>query len=195
MIQVLRGLVAIAIVVAIVGQALANADRGTFNPANFFSYFTILSNIASVWLLGRMALQPSWAKSSAVVRGAITLYMAVTGIVDALLLSGVDVGLPEPWVDMILHVGAPVFVVLDWFVFRARQRLDRKVLLQWLIFPAVYLVYSLVRGPIVDWYPYPFLDPRLESGYLGVAITSVGVLVAFVVLGSIVRWWAGRRAD
>jgi hypothetical protein len=94
MIQVLRGLVAIAIVVAIVGQALANADRGTFNPANFFSYFTILSNIASVWLLGRMALQPSWAKSNAVVRGAITLYMAVTGIVDALLLSGVDVGLP-----------------------------------------------------------------------------------------------------
>jgi hypothetical protein len=69
MIQVLRGLVAIAIVVAIVGQALTNADRGTFNPANFFSYFTILSNIASVWLLGRMALQPSWAKSNAVVRG------------------------------------------------------------------------------------------------------------------------------
>ncbi|MGR5862865.1 Pr6Pr family membrane protein [Bacillus pacificus] len=31
-------------------------------------------------------------------------------------------------------------------------------------FPFFYVLYSLIRGPIVNWYPHPFLDPRI-SGY------------------------------
>ena len=51
----------------------------------------------------------------------------------------------------------------------------------WLIFPIVYVVYSLVRGPIADWYPYPFLDPNLDGGAGKVAIMVV-VLIPCVVL-------------
>ncbi|MCW2602206.1 MAG: hypothetical protein JWN61_341, partial [Pseudonocardiales bacterium] len=47
----------------------------------------------------------------------------------------------------------------------------------WLIFPLGYLIYSLVRGPIADWYPYPFMDPD-EHGYGGIAITSMIIAVA-----------------
>jgi hypothetical protein len=57
----------------------------------------------------------------------------------------------------------------------------------WLIFPAVYLVYSLVRGPIADWYPYPFLDPDHGDGYANVALTSAAVLVTIIVLAALLR--------
>ncbi len=51
----------------------------------------------------------------------------------------------------------------------------------WLIFPVVYVVYSLIRGPVADWYPYPFLDPNLDGGAAKVAITVV-VLMPCVLL-------------
>ncbi len=40
----------------------------------------------------------------------------------------------------------------------------------------MYLVYTLARGPIVGWYPYPFLDPAHAGGYVGVALYCVGIL-------------------
>ncbi|WP_280481932.1 Pr6Pr family membrane protein, partial [Nocardia cyriacigeorgica] len=60
--------------------------------------------------------------------------------------------------------------------------------------------YTLIRGPVVDWYPYPFLDPR-EQGYVSlviglVVLTGVFALlaVAVVALGGLARRWQdGRR--
>jgi hypothetical protein len=57
----------------------------------------------------------------------------------------------------------------------------------------VFLVVSLVTGPIVDWYPYPFLDPDENTGYGGVAVTSLGIVVVIAAIGATLRWWAGRR--
>ena len=89
-----------------------------------------------------------------------------------------------PWVDAVLHELAPIYILLDWLVDPAGRRLPvRRGRASGSIFPAVYLVYSLLRGPIADWYPYPFLDPAHGSlGYWNVAITSVGILVTIVVL-------------
>jgi len=58
-----------------------------------------------------------------------------------------------------------------------RERIPVRTSLVWLAFPLLYLVYSLVRGPIVEWYPYPFLDPR-SAGYGTVAVMSVLIAVA-----------------
>jgi hypothetical protein len=66
------------------------------------------------------------------------------------------------------------------------------------MFPALYLVYALVRGPIAGWYPYPFLDPTMVGGYGGVALYCVGILASLFIasfllmkLGNSFR----RRAD
>ena len=58
--------------------------------------------------------------------------------------------------------------------------------------PAAYLVYSLIRGPIVDWYPYPFLNPDEVGGYGGVAAYAVGI-AALAALGTWVIVWIGHR--
>ena len=49
--------------------------------------------------------------------------------------------------------------------------------LWWVVYPLTYAAYTLVRGPIVLWYPYPFLDPA-QHGYGQVALTCVGIGLA-----------------
>ena len=149
-------------------------------------------------VLAVLAARPSlaYAPRFAVVRGAVTLYMVVTGLVYAALLApaSADVGLTEPWVDAVVHEVAPVLAARRLARRPAGQAPLRATGACWLIFPAVYLAYSLVRGPIADWYPYPFLDPdHASGGYGAVAITSAGILVTIVVLAALLRLRDGPR--
>jgi len=64
----------------------------------------------------------------------------------------------------------------------------------WLIFPSVWLLYTMLRGPSADWYPYPFLDPDLKSTG-SIAVTCVAILIAFVLLSGGLRLWAGRTTS
>jgi hypothetical protein len=150
------------------------------SAANFFSYFTIESNIIAVISLAISGWyawngeSPRWLE---LLRGAATIYMTITGIVYNLLLSNIDVNTPIPWINVVLHYTIPTIMVIDWLVDLPRTRVPVRTSLIWLGFPLLYLVYSLIRGPIVDWYPYPFLDPRI-SGYGTVAAMALAIAVA-----------------
>lgn len=185
------------IAVALISQLLIGMSRSNLSFVNFFSYFTVLSNTAAVVLLTMLAVRPGRDGGTwfAVFRGAVTVYMSVTGVVYAIILapSLADVAVPEPWIDWVIHVLAPILLAADWILFPPPRRLDRNVLWIWLIFPAVYLAYSMVRGAIVDWYPYPFLDPA-ANGYPGVAGWSLVVLGVILGFGYGYYWWANRRS-
>ncbi len=64
----------------------------------------------------------------------------------------------------------------------------------WLTFPSAWLLYTLVRGPVAGWYPYPFLDPA-HGGYGSVALYCLAILLGFVVLSTIVRVVGNAMAD
>lgn len=164
--------------------------------ANFLSFFTIESNIvAGVVLLGTglmpLAKRPGWWDS---VRGATTLYMVATGIVYNTLLLDVDVGNLASWVNNVTHRVMPLVMLADWLIAPPRDRIARRTTLLWLAFPILYCPYSLIRGPFVDFYPYPFLDPRLDGGYGRVAIFVVILAVAFGLLALLVAWVGNRRS-
>lgn len=169
---------------AVIYQAWMLHTVGTLNTINYFSYFTILSNIfaatiflVSTWyLFGRR--QPS--RSDDVIRGASVLYMAITGVVYALLLRGYEVNTDLAWVNVVLHYVMPIVVILDWLYQPQRNKLTVKQTYVWLIFPLFYLGYSLIRGPIAGWYPYPFLNPDQVGGYGGVGLYCIGILLGFV---------------
>jgi hypothetical protein len=167
-----------------------------FESVNFFFYFTILSNILLAAVLAVEAIRPGWMGTNGLLRGASTLYMAVTGLVYAVLLRPIeaDVGLTSAWINYVLHSLAPAAAVIDWLLFPPEGRLARSVVWAWLAFPTVFLGVTLIRGPFVDWYPYPFLDPGETAGYLGVAAYSVLILVIFLVLGTFFRWWSNARS-
>ncbi len=52
----------------------------------------------------------------------------------------------------------PVAFVLYWLVFWTGGTLHWSRVPFWLVYPLVYLGYSLVHGAMTGWYPYLFLD-------------------------------------
>ena len=128
-------------------------------------------------------------------QSALALYIFIVGLVYNLVLRGIVTLTGLDWiVDNLLHVIVPVLYVLYWLIFTPKKILQWKNILPWLIFPAVYLIYSLLRGPVADWYPYPFLHAG-KLGYEKVAMNSFFVLAAFLIvgLGVIAYNRAGKR--
>jgi hypothetical protein len=121
--------------------------------------------------------------------------MAITGVVFALLLSGLQAELQTtvPWVDFVVHKLMPVVLLVDWLLDPPRHRLPWWPALAWLAYPAAWLAYSLVRGASVDWYPYPFVDVS-ELGYDGVLARAALLTVGFAAAAAALLWLGNRRA-
>jgi hypothetical protein len=175
---------------ALAGYTLGFACNRASTPptgvgtVNFFSYFTILSNISATvtfavggiaLLLGRRGLPDG-------MRGAVTCYMTVTGIIYAVVLrpDAEQAGQLAQWIDDVVHLVMPIAVFVDWLVVPPREKLRYSIVRYWLLFPVAFVTYSLIRGHFVNWYPYPFLDPR-GRGYAHVAVECC--LIALVIVG------------
>jgi hypothetical protein len=184
---VCRVALALLATVALVPTGVHAPRRGGL--VDFFSYFTIESNILGVIVFcwGGVALLLGWRPVSDALRGAVVVYLAITGAVYALLLAGLPGQGIDPWVNTIVHQVMPIVVVLDWLITPPRTAPPWARVWAWLVFPLLYLAYTLLRGPFAHWYPYPFLDPR-PQGYSHVVLGAVGVAVGFVVVSLLVRW-------
>ncbi len=173
--------------VAIATQLIGLANQGTLNPVNYFSYFTIDSNLiaAGVLLAGAARRNTSGSLAFDLVRGAAVVYMSITGIVFTLLLANTDVDTAIRWVNTVVHELMPLVMLADWLVSPPSVRLKVRQGLVWLSFPLVWIVYTLIRGAIVNRYPYPFLDPA-NGGYASVAVYSAGILIAMILVSAII---------
>jgi len=177
---------------AIVTEIAVLSDRDVFNPANFFSYFTIESNIIAVVALLVSAVAVASNKqhrSVDMLRGAATLYILITGVVFSVLLANLESLTATPWDNIVLHYIMPVVLIVDWFVDPPKRRITFSRTLLWLIYPIAYVIYSLIRGEITSWYPYPFLNPA-SNGWSAVIVTSIGIAVGSAGLG----WLLSLRA-
>lgn len=167
---------------------------------NFFSYFTILSNILAAIALSAAAYGAT--RSALVwpsVQTAIAIYIAVTGITYVLVLRNFCDDLaaggvtelpaycdPSTWAivaDRLLHYVMPVIYLLFWLLFVKKGGLSYRSIPWFLIFPVGYAAYTLIRGPGVNWYPYPFIDASLRSpSELVINIAVLVVVFAVIAL-------------
>ncbi|MFG6402601.1 MULTISPECIES: Pr6Pr family membrane protein [unclassified Microbacterium] len=207
---VLRLILAALIIAAVIAQGAvsiggaAAQGRDTATTAvNFFSFFTILSNLAAAavllwatvrWVSGRAPRTDGVAFATTL--AAVTTYMIVTGIVYNTLLRNIPLpqGSTVPWSNEVLHLVAPLFLLLDVFLGPGRRALRWRAIGQTLIFPIAWVAYTLIRGPLTTdpsgspdwWYPYPFLNPNtLPGGYPAVAayVAGIAVVIALVATG------------
>jgi hypothetical protein len=186
--------------VAIVAVAADLQSRGRFDPVNFFSYFTIQSNLiaTAVFVVGaagrRSVPSPGWQ----LLRGQAVLVMTVTLVVFALLLAGTEVDVTLPWVDTVVHRIMPLAVIADWLIDPPPRRIPFRTSLIWLTYPLLYAAYTTIRGAITGWYPYPFLDPA-NGGYASVAAYIAAILVFGIALCGVIAWvgnvMGGRRQE
>jgi len=154
---------------------------------NFFSYFTILTNLLIAICLSTVLINPASRLgayfSKVTVQSALALYIFIVGLVYNTVLRGIVSLSGLEWlVDNILHVAIPVLYVIYWLVFIPKGVLKYKDGVPWIIYPLVYLVYSMIRGNITHWYPYPFLNAD-TLGYQKVILNIVLMIVAFFVVG------------
>ncbi|MFI7069372.1 Pr6Pr family membrane protein [Micromonospora sediminicola] len=184
----LRLAVVLGVVAGIVLTALGPATITGLLP-----YFTIQSNVAVGVFAGYTALCAlrDRPEPPSVLKGAVTLYITITGTVYHLVLANPasPFAMVQPhrepgewWGNQFLHTVVPLLAVADWALFDRRGRLRPRYAAWWLVFPLAYLGFALVRGLVVHRYPYPFLDAG-QLGYDGVGVSAVGFAVVFWLLG------------
>jgi len=167
-----------------------NAKNGiapTTTVINFFSFFTILANLLVAISLTSSIFFPKsklgifFSKSAT--QSAIGLYIIIVGIVYSIALR--KIWNPEGLqlvADRLLHDLIPLLYLFYWLLFTPKKVLQWKQVIYWLIFPAIYLAYSLIRGAVVKWYPYYFINAQ-KLGYGRVAVTALLVLAFFILFG------------
>ncbi|MDX9905671.1 MAG: Pr6Pr family membrane protein [Bacteroidales bacterium] len=152
---------------------------------NFISYFTIISNTLIAVAMTMTVTVPGsrfgafFSRSG--IQSALALYIIIVGLVY-------NFNLRNTWaitgflsiVDYLLHVVIPLAYIVYWLIFIPKRALNWTHSIIWLIFPLVYLGYSLARGAITGWYPYPFLDVA-KLGYEKVLLNSAFVTSGFLL--------------
>jgi hypothetical protein len=169
--------------------AIQIADRviaGYFDPWEYFSYFTIQSSLINIVVFvvgGWMALrQPVDTVLYTTVRMSTVGFALVTAGVFNLLLRNVPfVGDYEGliWPNEVIHVVVPILIVLDWLLSPGRPALPWRALVAAVIYPVAWLAYTLIRGALVGYYPYPFLNPA--NGGWGSVLAYIGALTGFLI--------------
>ncbi len=152
----------------------------------FFSYFTILTNLlVALYFTASLFFNNTrtgiFSRKYATVT-ALTVYILVVGLIYNLLLRQIWTftgwGLIS---NELLHTITPLYFLGYWFLVVKKSTLSYKTALYWTIYPIAYTAYSLIRGAVVDSYPYPFIDVTL-LGYAKVFINSIGIAVLFLAL-------------
>ena len=186
------------------GLEYSNVD---FQLVNFFSFFTIDSNIVAAvtlflgaFLVLRGGADPRWF---AVLRASATTYMVITGIVYNLLLRAIELpqGTTLAWSNEVLHAIGPALVLLDWLLVSGKRRLRMTDVWIVLAFPIVWTTFTMLRGPWAYdvendrlWYPYPFPNPETSpNGYLSVSLYMVIIALMFAAVAALVIWGNRRR--
>jgi hypothetical protein len=153
----------------------------------FFSYFTILTNIIVAVTLTTIAFLPLTRigrfLSRPSIQAANVVYITIVAIVYSIFLRGVwD---PIGWnaiADHALHDVLPILYVANWLILAPKSGVSWIDPVKWLVYPAAYFAYSLLRGGVVGWYPYWFADVGL-LGYPAALSNAAAVLLAFLITG------------
>ncbi len=160
----------------------------------FFSYFTILTNsLVAIYFTSQLwaknqDINPFWGRPG--VLTAITVYILVVGIVY-------QVALRHTWnpegiarvVDELLHTINPLLVLVFWAVFELKHKIYWTQIYSWLVYPFIYLLFTISKGYYTGFYPYPFVNVS-ELGYAMVAMNSLilfgtffGISVGLLMIG------------
>jgi len=183
------GATAVCVLAGVVISAItaANNNGGHFHPAaaraaNAFAFFTIESNllVGLATLLLAVRLDRS-STAFGVLRLSGLVAITVTGVVfHGVLAQTLNLKSWDAVGNELVHTVVPLMAVVGWLVIGPRRIVSRRVAWLSLIFPVCWLAFTLVRGAIVNWYPYPFIDVT-QLGYGRTALNCVWV--ALLMLG------------
>jgi len=150
-----------------------------------WAYFTVQSNTI---LALHCCLRLCGAGRSPTLKGAVTLYLVVTGLTNYVSRGGAN---PFALLDgdvhhvgnFLLHYATPVMALVDWLAFDRGLRPRWSAPFAWLAYPVAYGVFVVTAAPfMLKRYLYPVVPPgRLTPAV--VVLVVLAVLAIFVVIG------------
>ena len=171
------------------GISLTGGEDVFLAFSNHFSYFTIQSNLmVLIWLTIAIIYNNRENKPKilgAIPRGAVTVYITVTFLIFAIILAPgyIPQGLAL-YTNTISHYILPIAFIIDWAFTETEKKYEWRYDVYWLIYPILYLIYTLVRGAITNFYPYFFLDLNVLS-VIELVVYVIGLIILFLILGAI----------
>lgn len=161
-------------------------DEGFFSPGiarffNTFAFFTIQSNLivgVTCLLLAIDLVRPSTIFRAWRLAGLVGI--SITGVVYHWVLN--EAHNPEgfAWVaNLMAHYIVPIMAVIGFLGFGPRGQLTGRIVRLSLIFLVAWAVFTVIRGEIVGWYPYPFIDV-IAHGYPRVIVNAIIISLAYV---------------
>ncbi|MEO5614417.1 MAG: Pr6Pr family membrane protein [Cypionkella sp.] len=141
-------------------------------------YFTILTNALLVVHL--LAITKGWQIGARRAAGLMVAIATVGILYHVLLASQFPTDGLGWWADLGLHTVMPLGYAAWWLGFAPKAVRWRDVL-QWLIWPALYAAYALIRGSMTGFWPYSFLNAD-TLGWAHLARNLGALLVALLLL-------------
>ena len=194
----LRILTGSALIGSVAWQVTDRLANNNFRPGEYFAYFSIVTAIvAGLFLVATgvgLVRNQEDSKRIEIARLSFTVAMIVVGVVYHLLLADAPGDVRDGdyvWPVLpneVIHTYGPILIVIDYLLSHKAFRLKLRAALWVAVFPLTWLVFSVIRGLVTNWWPYWFINPNEEGGVPGMltyiaAITSFFLILGFLVLG------------
>ena len=191
-----RTLIGLALLGSVIWQGADRLRGDLFRPTEYFAFFSISTAIFAGFVVLMSGLTLLQGKSESermnIIRLVAAVSMIIVGVVYHALLgdSAVDprdVGYDWPQIpNLVIHTYAPIAIAIDYLVsVKGPKPLWRKAL--WVVvYPLVWLSFSLIRGLADGWWPYWFINPGSEGGVIGMITFILIIAFGFIALGFVV---------
>ena len=174
-----------------INRAIAEDNSVSQVVINMLAYFTILTNTFAAVVLIIVGLLPNSRMGKVLatpkVFGCVVTSMLWVGIGFHLLLS--DYWLPdgmEAVSNYLNHYIVPSALLIVWLVFPPEAQIPKRTPLLWEVYPVIYGAYIIIRGEIIDKYPYPFFNINV-IGYPKALLNGLVILLVILGIGYFVR--------
>ena len=203
---VLRLATSASLLIAIIWQIADRLANNVFRPAEYFAYFTIQSSLVAAVVLSVSAIREfknlDDTKTLNLARLSVSTYAIVVAVVYNALLRGTPVLPGDPdygynWPvapNEILHVWAPIFIVLDLALTAMKTKLKFRQIFWVLLFPLAWLAFTIIRGLNTNWWAYWFLNPNEDAGVPGVIAYIFGIMF-FMLFSAVISLSLNKLAN
>jgi hypothetical protein len=168
-----------------------DALSGFISGISMYRYYTMQTNLfAAIWLTLAIIFHSNSKrlnKIKGVIKGAITIYITITFIVYAIMLSSLynPTTILDKFTNIMTHYTIPIAFLIDSLFTEKTVKYKWRNLAFWIIYPILYLLFAIIHGTLTHGdYLYPFLDVNeMCVGYFILAV--VILLIGFLALGSL----------
>ncbi len=191
-----RTLIGLALLGSVIWQVADRLRVDLFRPTEYFAFFSISTAIFAGFVVLMSGLTLLQGKSESermnIIRLVAAVSMIIVGVVYHALLgdSAVDprdVGYDWPQIpNLVIHTYAPIAIAIDYLVSVKGPKPKWRKALWVVVYPLVWLSFSLIRGLADGWWPYWFINPGSEGGVIGMITFILIIAFGFIALGFVV---------